>query len=100
MSDDNGQMQVEFRSRASEKFFGVCNAFEKATSGLNRGTDEHGFQQTKKQYATKMNEELQAIARDVLTKHKEANLSGDVDLMFHRFIQDYLHRFVQRANAM
>lgn len=99
MDDDNRQMQVEFRNRASGKFFEVCKAFENATSGLDRHTDERGYQQTKNQYATKMNEELQAIAKDILAKHKEAKQCNEVDLMFNRFIQDYLHRFVLKANS-
>lgn len=100
MSCNNDQMQVEFHNKAAERYFVLCAAFEKATSTLNRNTNEGRFQQAKKQYAAEMDQELQDIAKEVLGKHQRENGSSEIDPMFHRFIQDYLHRFVQKANAL
>ena len=100
MNDGNEQMQVEFHNNATAIFFRVCAAFEQATSGLSRQTGEQGFQHAKKQYAEKLDQELQEVAKNVLGKHKRERQSNRLDPMFHQFIQDYLHRFVQKANAL
>ena len=100
MSHEGESMHVGFHGRAGEIFFAVYHAFEKATSGLNRSTEEYRFQQLKKQYAASLEQELQSLASDILMKHKDEKQVGEVSPMFHRFITDYLHRFVQKANAL
>jgi glutamyl-tRNA reductase len=99
MNNDSGQMQVDFHNKAKEKFFSVYSAFENAISNLNRKKEEYRFQQTKKQYAAILEQELQAIAKNVLFRHMEKQQSGELDQLFHQFIKDYLHRFVQKINA-
>jgi hypothetical protein len=99
MNNGSEQMQVDFHNKAKEKFFSVYNAFENAISNLDRKKQEYKFQQTKNQYAATLENELQAIAKKVLFKY-ENKRSGELDLLFHQFIKDYLHRFVQKINAL
>jgi len=98
MSNVSEQMQVEFHNRASEKLFSVYNAFGQSVSNVSRRCEEFRFQQLKKQFATTLEQELQGIARNILEKHQEERLVKGVDLMFHHFIKDYLHRFIQKIN--
>lgn len=100
MNNGSEQMQVDFHNKAKEKFFSVYNAFENAISNLNRKKEEYKFQQTKKQYAATLELELQDIAKNVLSRHENKKQPGELDQLFHQFIKDYLHRFVQKINAL
>ena len=93
-------MCVEFHNRAKEKFFSILKAFEDAISNVSRRKEEYKYQQSKTRYASIMEQELQAIAKDILTKHKDKNRATGIDQMFHQFIRDYLHRFIQKVNAL
>lgn len=100
MNNDSQQMQVDFHNKAKELFFSVYKAFENAISNLNRKKEEYKFQQTKKQYAAILEHELQAIAKSVLFRYMNKKQPGNLDQLFHQFIKDYLHRFVQKINAL
>jgi len=100
MSNCNEQMQVEFHNRANEKLFSVYHAFENSISAISRRSEEFRFQQMKKQYAAALEQELHAIARGILVHYKGEKQIREVDSMFHQFIQDYLHRFVQKVNDL
>jgi hypothetical protein len=99
MSNDIEEMQVDFHRKATELFFSISRLFENTASKLNRKTNEYRFQELKKQYAITLEQELQTVAKDILAEHKDEKQSREVDLMFHQFIKDYLHRFVQKINA-
>jgi len=98
--NSNEQMQVEFHNKGKEIFFSVYHNFENNISKLNRKTNEYKFQELKKQYALTLKEELEKIAKAVLLKHKHEKQSREIDQMFHQFINDYLHRFIQKVNAL
>ena len=100
MSNANDQMQVEFHNRATKELFSVYHSFENAVSNLNRRKDEYRFQQLKKQYAATMEQQLQTIARNILVTYKGERQSREIDQMFHQFIKDYLHRFIQKVNVL
>ena len=100
MNYGNEQMQVEFHNRAAVQFFSIYHGFEDAVSNVSRRNDEYKFQQLKKQYAAMMERELYIIAKNVLTKYRNAGQDTDVSLVFHRHIQDYLHRFIQKVNDL
>jgi hypothetical protein len=94
------QMQVEFHQRANAMFMSVYNGFETAVSNVSRRNQEFRFQQMKKQYAVTMEQELVAIAKDVLMRYKGEKQVHEIDLTFHQFIKDYLHRFIQKVNDL
>jgi hypothetical protein len=100
MSNGAEQMQVEFHNKAKETFFLVYHAFESAISRLNRRTDEFRFQQVKKQYTVLLEQELQTVAEDLLVRHRDEKQVREIDQVFHQFMKDYLHRFVQKINAL
>jgi hypothetical protein len=100
MSTATDQMQNEFQKKATEAFFSVFSSFEKAGSKLNRNAEEYRFQLMKKQYIAWLDHELQSVAKDVLQSHQQEKQSREVDQLFHQNIRDYLHRFVQQANAL
>jgi uncharacterized protein YbgA (DUF1722 family) len=100
MNIGSEQMQVDFHNKAKELFFSIYKAFENAISNLNRKKEEYKFQQTKKQYTATLEQELQSIAKNVLCRYMEKQQSGELDQLFHQFIKDYLHRFVQKINAL
>jgi len=93
-------MQVEFHNRATEKFFSVYHSFENSVADLSRRKEEYRFQQSKRQYAVTMEQELQIIARDILTRYKNEKQVKELDPLFHQFIKDYLHRFIQKVNDL
>ena len=60
--------------------------------------DQTEVQQLKKQFAITLEGELEKLAKEVLSKHNRERQVKEIDLMFHQFIRDYLHRFVQKIN--
>ena len=65
---------------------------------MSRRREEYKFQQLKKQFAGTLESELEKLAKDVLIKFKNEKQVNAMDQMFHQFIKDYLHRFVQKIN--
>ena len=100
MSDSNEQMQIEFHNRSKQSLFSLYHAFEHAVLAINRKDNESKFQQLKKQYAITLEQELRSIAQDILFRHPGEKRLSEIDPMFHNFIQDYLHRFIQKANDL
>lgn len=100
MNDDKEQMQVEFHNEANAKFIAVNHAFEAAASQISRRSEEYKFQQLKKQYAGVMEREMQAVAKNVLSKFRNEKQVNDMDQLLNRFIKDYLHRFIQKVNDL
>lgn len=100
MSSDKEQMQVEFHNKAASIFFSICQAFEKDVSDVSRRNEEYKFQQLKKQYAATMEQELQMAAKKILTKYRNDKQLNEMEQIFHQFIKDYLHRFIQKTNDL
>lgn len=100
MGNGNEQMQVEFHDKANAMFFSVYQNFASATHGMSRRNEEYKFQQLKKQYATTLEQELEAVANDVLLKHRNEKQLNEMNQMFRQFIRNYLHRFVQKINDL
>jgi len=85
---------------ATDRHFAICLAFKNASSSLSRRTEEFRFQQLKKLYFATLEQELQLIAKDILGKYRDEKQIKGVDPMFHQFINDYLHRFIQKVNNL
>jgi len=100
MGNAINEMQIEFHDKANSRFVSVYGGFEKAVSNVSRRNEEFRFQQLKKQYATVLEQELQIIAKDILVKYSHAKQVNEMDQIFHHFIKDYLHRFVQKVNDL
>jgi hypothetical protein len=100
MSNAVNEMQIEFHDKANARFVSVYSGFEKAVSNVSRRNEEFRFQQLKKQYVTTLEQELQMMAKDILAKYKNEKQVNEMDQIFHKFIKDYLHRFVQKVNDL
>ncbi|PWT95149.1 MAG: hypothetical protein C5B52_18365 [Bacteroidetes bacterium] len=100
MIDDKEKMQVEFHNRSNDKLFAVYQAFQYATSNVSRRTEEVSFQQLKKNYAAALEQELQAIAKEILHRNRNERQIREVGILFNQFIRDYLHRFIQKINDL
>jgi len=100
MSKGNEQMQIEFHNRASAMFSSVYQGFEMAVANVSRRSEEYKFQQLKRQFAGTLEGELDKVAKDVLNKYKNEEQVNQMDQMFHQFIRDYLHRFIQKINDL
>jgi hypothetical protein len=100
MSNGNEQMQIEFHNKASAMFFSVCQGFELAVANVSRRNEEYKFQQLKNQFAGTLEGELDKVAKDVLKKYRNEKQVNEMDQMFHQFIRDYLHRFIQKINDL
>lgn len=100
MSSGNEQMQVDFRNKATAVFFSVYRSFENSVAGVSRRNEEHRFQQLKKQYAVSLEQELQIVAKGILSKYQNEKQADEMDQMFHHFIKEYLHRFIQKINDL
>jgi|SRR5689334_19178748 hypothetical protein len=96
----NETMQVEFHEKATARFFSIYNSFEKDVSNVSRRKKEFRFQELKRHYALTMEQELQAIAREILERNKNERQVSGMDQMFHSFIKEYLHRFIQKVNDL
>ena len=99
MSNGRDHMQVEFHNKATEIFFSFFNAFETEAAGINRHTHEFDFQKLKKKYVASFDQNLQSIAKSILTNHKGERQVSEIDQGIHQLIRDYLHRFVQKINT-
>lgn len=64
-------MQVEFHNKANSIYASICQGFEIALSNISRLKNEDKFQQFKKQYAAKLEQELRQVAKRVLAKFKK-----------------------------
>lgn len=100
MGSNKEQMQVEFHNSANNKFFSIYHSFETAVSSVSRRNEEYKFQQLKKQYAEGMEHELQIIASNILAKFQNEKQVREMDQMFHQFIKDYIHRFIQKIDDL
>jgi hypothetical protein len=100
MSNAINEMQIEFHDKANARFVSVYSGFEKAVSNVSRRNEEFRFQQLKKQFVTTLEKELQMMAKDILVKYKKEKQVNEMDQIFHQFIKDYLHRFVQKINDL
>jgi len=100
MDNGNEQMQIEFHNTASAMVFSVYQGFELAVANVSRINEEYKFQQLKKQFAATLEGELDKVAKDVLKKYKSEKQVSEMDQMFHQFIRDYLHRFIQKINDL
>jgi glutamyl-tRNA reductase len=100
MSNVNNEMQVEFHNEANRRFSSLYHGFEKAVSNISRRNEEFRFQQLKKQHVIILERELQKIAKDILMKYRNEKQVNEIDQLFHQFIKDYLHRFVQKVNDL
>jgi hypothetical protein len=67
---------------------------------VSRRSEEYKFQQLKRQFAGTLEGELDKVAKDVLKKYKNEKQVNQMDQMFHQFIRDYLHRFIQKINDL
>ena len=100
MSNGNEQMQIEFHNKASLIFSSVYQGFEMAVGNVSRRNEEYKFQQLKKQFAGTLEGELDKVATDLLKRYKNEKQVNEMDQMFHQFIRDYLHRFIQKINDL
>jgi hypothetical protein len=100
MNNSDEQMQIEFHNRANAVYFSINKAFETAITSISRRNEEYKFQQLKKQFVVTLEQELQMTAKDILEKYKNVQRLNEIDQMFHKFINDYLHRFVQKINDL
>ena len=96
MSTETAYLNIAFHNKASELFFSLYEKFQSATQAIDREKEEYHFQQLKEKYIKTLQQELEAVARQIINTnhdHKELNL---VDQKLNFFIKDYLHRFVQK----
>jgi hypothetical protein len=100
MNNASEQMQVQFHNKANALFFTLYQSFHGATESIDRRTDENRFQQSKRNYVATMKTELELLAGNLLHANKEEMRSTDISRIFQQFIKDYLHRFVQKINAL
>lgn len=100
MSHEHEQMQIEFHNKANVVFTSIYGAFGTAAETVSRRHEEYRFQQLKKQYASMLEQELQRAAKSILLKYRNEKQVNGLDPMFHQFIKDYLHRFIQKVNDL
>ena len=100
MSNAINEMRIEFHHKANARFVSIYTGFDRAVSNVSRRNEEFRFQRLKKQYATVLEQELQMIAKDILIKHGNEKQVNEMGQIFHHFIKDYLHRFVQKVNDL
>src|SRR5215211_5269593 len=94
--NDREYISVEFHNRAKNTFFSLYMDFQSSVTGVNRRKSEYLFQQLKEKYVHTLKQELEMIAKEIMKKSPDPNQTGEVDQNLNHFINDYLHRFVQK----
>lgn len=98
MSNDSGQMQVQFHNKAREIFFPLLNDFDAAVGGVDRKKEEYRFQQLKNEYSATLKKQLELLAQHILHSYKHERRSTELNRLFQQLIKDYMHRFIQNIN--
>jgi hypothetical protein len=97
MSSGSDQIQAEFHNSAMEIFFMVYGNFQNATHLLNRRKREKEFQVFKKQYVQQLENELNYLAREILSRSRMQKQTSGINVLLGRHIKEYLHRFVVKV---
>jgi len=98
MNHASEQMQMQFHNKAREIFFSLIHDFDAATSGFDREKEEYRFQRLKNEYSATLKQKLEHVAENILQLYQKEKHSNEMGQYLQQLINEYLHRFLQKAN--
>jgi hypothetical protein len=100
MEADLEHLSVEFHDRARCLFVSEFREFNATVELLDRRKDEQVFLQQREKYTTDLQQQLQKIAKEILSRNQSHRNIGQLSQNLHSFISDYLHRFARKIEAL
>jgi hypothetical protein len=100
MEEDIENIYVEFHQRARELFFSLLRDFNASIEGISRRRDEYQFRWQREQYVHRLQQQLEDLAKELITRHESIKKMDQLSQNLHHFIKDYLHQFIQKVKAL
>jgi hypothetical protein len=100
MEKDIENIYVEFHRRAQAVFFSVFRDFNSCIEGVSRRSEEHEFRWQREQYVNRLQQQLEILAREMLSRNEAIKHRDLLSQNLRHFIQDYIHQFVQKVKAL
>jgi hypothetical protein len=100
MNDGNEHAYVLFHSRARELFFSVFRDFNASIQGVNRAREEHLFRNKQEQYVHFLRQQLGDIALEIIREKQSSTDTEQLSQNLRCYIDDYIHKFVQKVKAL
>lgn len=100
MDEDMEHIYVTFHNLAREIFFTTFREFNACIEGLNRHRDEAQFRFLREQYVLRLQDQLQAVAVEIIAQHSDKTFRETLSQNLFRFVQDYVYQFVQKIRAL
>jgi hypothetical protein len=99
MHNDTDHITIEFHNQAKGVFFNLINEFQSSVKNINRKTEEYLFQQSKEKFVHTLKQQLEIIASKILKENNDHENINEINKTLQRFINNYLHQFVQKVRA-
>ena len=98
MDKDLEQINIAFHDRAHKLFFHYTKEFETAAASMDRKRDEYAYQQTREKYIRTLRQQLDTVAKDLLSAHRTHKQLNQIDQNLRYFINDYVHQFMKKID--
>jgi hypothetical protein len=96
MQNDADHINIEFHNKANEAFFKFVEQFQSSVKNIDRTNHEYQFQQLKENFVNSLKQELEIIAGSIIKNNSNLENINGVNQNLQRFINNYLHEFVQK----
>jgi hypothetical protein len=96
MQNDADHINIEFHSKAKQAFFQFIEQFQSSVKNIDRTNHEYQFQQLKEKFANSFKQQLEIIAGQLIKSSSDLKNINEVNQNLQRFINNYLHEFVQK----
>jgi hypothetical protein len=100
MKNDCEHISMEFHNRATLILFSVDKEFKYSVASIDRQGDENVFQHLHNKFAGKLKYQLQSVARELLHTLRTTTDCNLANQTLSRFIEEYVHEFMQRVRAL
>ena len=100
MQKDADQLHVAFNNRARKVFFALYNQFKQRITSLDRLRDENVFQQLQGQYVQTLKQQLESIAKELITSYNSSESSTLFSKSIVSTIADYATEFTQKVRSL
>jgi hypothetical protein len=100
MQSDGEYIHIEFHNKARDVYFSLIKDFQFSSATIDRSTEEYLYRPLREKYVSTLKQKLELIAGDILKTNQAQEKIPEINQSFHRFINDYLHQFVQKLREM
>ncbi|MEI6950221.1 hypothetical protein V9K67_23775 [Paraflavisolibacter sp. H34] len=100
MTNSMESLKVEFNNRASSVFFTTFSSFQTSIASLDRQGDENVFQQLRGRYATLLQQQLEGIARELISRSQAEPGTARLKEALPTMILEYTNDFCRKINSL